>query len=143
MRGTWRPKTLRGMRSLGRRLAARLSGGDVVALVGDLGAGKTSFVQGLAEGLGVQDVASVVSPTYTLVNVYPAAGWALHHIDLYRLDSVADAQALGIDEQLGCKDAICAVEWADRAVDIIPQHAFWVRIAFAATGRLVEFSGGA
>ena len=99
-----------------RRLAARLgragAPGDVIALVGELGAGKTTFVSGLAEGLGVPRGTRVTSPTFTLINEY-AGRLPLYHIDFYRLEGGADLDELGLDEYLA-RGGVCAIEWFDR-----------------------------
>ena len=92
-------------------LAARLSPGAVILLSGTLGAGKTAFVRGLAEGLGI-DPAEVSSPTFTLVHEYRGGRLTLYHVDLYRLERAA-TDDLGLDE-LGVADGVLAVEWPDR-----------------------------
>ena len=79
---------------LARRMGSNLRPGSVIALVGELGAGKTTFVQALAEALGVIELAQVVSPSYALMNEYPAEGPPLVHIDLFRLDEPDEARAL-------------------------------------------------
>lgn len=94
---------------LGRSLAGRLAAGDVVLLHGDLGAGKTAFVRGLAEGLGV-DPDEVSSPTFTLLQRY-AGRVPLYHADLYRVSAI-EAVELGLDEVAA--DGVLAVEWAER-----------------------------
>ena len=96
--------------SLGRRLAERLEPGAVVLLYGNLGAGKTAFVRGLAEGLGASPD-EVTSPTFTLIQEY-AGPTPLYHVDLYRL-TPAEADDLGLDELLA-GDGVVAIEWADR-----------------------------
>ncbi|HSI04290.1 MAG TPA: tRNA (adenosine(37)-N6)-threonylcarbamoyltransferase complex ATPase subunit type 1 TsaE, partial [Myxococcota bacterium] len=120
--------TLAATRKLGKRLAQSLKAGDVLALVGDLGAGKTTLVQAIARALDVADPGEVVSPTYTLVNEHPTARGALIHIDLYRLTDAESAVALGLVEQLHRRDAIVLVEWADRFSELIPAHATWVTL---------------
>jgi tRNA threonylcarbamoyladenosine biosynthesis protein TsaE len=95
----------------GRDLARDLGAGDVVLLVGDLGAGKTAFVRGLAEGLGI-DPAEVTSPTFTLIQEYRGGRLLLHHIDLYRL-SPREVDDLGLDDLIA-SGGIVAVEWPDR-----------------------------
>jgi tRNA threonylcarbamoyladenosine biosynthesis protein TsaE len=98
---------------LGRSFGAQLEPGAVVLLSGELGAGKTIFVRGLAQGLGV-DPDDVHSPSFTLVNYYPAAT-PLYHIDLYRLDTGANAAyAVDLDEILQNEAAIVVIEWAER-----------------------------
>jgi tRNA threonylcarbamoyladenosine biosynthesis protein TsaE len=96
---------------LARELAATLEAGDVLLLSGDLGAGKTTFVRGLAEGLGI-DPADVSSPTFTLLHEYRGGRLALYHADLYRLDKTA-TEDLGLEET-GVRDGVLAIEWPDR-----------------------------
>jgi len=97
--------------SVGRELAATLSAGDVVLLYGDLGAGKTAFVRGLAEGLGVAP-AEVSSPTFTLVQEYRGGRVTLVHVDLYRLNDPREIDDLGLEE-IGA-DAVLSIEWAEK-----------------------------
>jgi tRNA threonylcarbamoyladenosine biosynthesis protein TsaE len=97
--------------AVARALAAELKAGDVLLLSGDLGAGKTAFVRGLAEGLGVEP-GEVSSPTFTLVHEYRGGRLTLYHVDLYRLDRAA-TDDLGLDE-LGVADGVLAIEWPDR-----------------------------
>jgi tRNA threonylcarbamoyladenosine biosynthesis protein TsaE len=99
--------------ALGARLAKRLAAGDVLWLSGDLGAGKTTFSQGLGRGLGVK--APVNSPTFVLIREY-AARLPLYHIDLYRLDNPRDIVTLGLNDYLD-GDGVCVVEWAERLVE--------------------------
>ena len=116
-----------------RRLAARLGRiarpGDVVALVGDLGAGKTTFVVGLAEGLAVPPETRVQSPTFTLVNEYQGR-LPLYHIDLYRIAATGELDELGLHEYLGGA-GLSAVEWFDRFPEVAPPSYLEVAIAFA------------
>ena len=104
-------------RALGRRLGALLQAGDFVALVGELGAGKTLLVRGAAEGAGVTDAAS--SPTFALVNLYRGGKVALQHLDLYRLAGPAELFALGFEDLLA-EPAATLCEWADRAGPALP-----------------------
>jgi tRNA threonylcarbamoyladenosine biosynthesis protein TsaE len=102
---------------LARELAATLEAGDVLLLSGDLGAGKTTFVRGLAEGLGI-DPAEVSSPTFTLLHEYRGGRLALYHADLYRLDKTA-TEDLGLEET-GVRDGVLAIEWPDRLTHELP-----------------------
>lgn len=111
---------------LGRALAARLRPGDVVALYGDLGAGKTHLVKGIAEGLGGA-AADVTSPTFTLVHEYATAP-VLVHADLYRVDGEAEAAALGLDEWMEA-GAVVIVEWPERAPGLLPADALHLHLA--------------
>jgi tRNA threonylcarbamoyladenosine biosynthesis protein TsaE len=97
--------------AVARVLAATLKPGDVLLLSGSLGAGKTAFVRGLAEGLGI-DPDEVSSPTFTLVHEYRGGRLALYHADLYRLERAA-VEELGLDE-LGVADGVLAIEWPER-----------------------------
>lgn len=102
-----------GTRAVARALAADLVAGDVVLLHGDLGAGKTVFVKGLAHGLGV-DPADVTSPTFTLVHEYAGGRLPLIHLDLYRLDR-AELDEVGLDPDLAARGVV-VVEWAERLI---------------------------
>ena len=115
-----------GTVALGRRLAGRLGVGDCVGLVGPLGAGKTALVRGLAVGLGLADERFVSSPTYVLVQEYPARV-PVYHLDLYRLsDPAAELADLAIEEMLA--DGVVLVEWADRAAAALPKPRWEVAI---------------
>jgi tRNA threonylcarbamoyladenosine biosynthesis protein TsaE len=103
--------------TVARQLAASLAPGDVLLLSGDLGAGKTAFVRGLAQGLGIGED-EVSSPTFTLVHEYRGERLTLYHVDLYRLDRAA-TDDLGLDE-LGVADGILAIEWPDRLTHQLP-----------------------
>jgi len=101
----------------------------VYALQGDLGSGKTAFVKGLAETLG--SMGAVTSPTFTLIQEYPLPqGRRLVHVDLYRIEHPHELAALGWDEMLDDPTALVAVEWADRARELIPADAVWVRFEY-------------
>ena len=97
--------------AVARELSATLRAGDVLLLSGDLGVGKTTFVRGLAEGLGI-DPREVSSPTFTIVHEYRGDGLTLYHADLYRLERAA-TDDLGLEE-IGVKDGVLAIEWPDR-----------------------------
>ena len=116
---------------LGRKLGALLLPFDFVALSGDLGAGKTLFVRGVAEGAGVPAGERASSPTFALVNVYRGGRVPLQHLDLYRLGGGAELFALGFDDLLR-EPAATLCEWAERAHGSLPAER--LEIAFATTG---------
>lgn len=111
-------------KEIGAALAGMLRPGDVVGLTGDLGAGKTRFVQGAATALDVED--PVVSPTFVLVRSYDGR-LPVQHVDAYRLGGAVELEDLGIEEVLP-SDAVAFVEWADRVVDALPPD--WLELAF-------------
>ena len=115
---------------LGRALGRLLKPGDLVALGGPLGAGKTQFVKGLAVGLGVPDDEPVTSPTFVLVREY-VGRLRLYHLDAYRLAGADELLALGLDEMLADPGAVVAVEWADRVADALPAAAWLVDLEHA------------
>jgi tRNA threonylcarbamoyladenosine biosynthesis protein TsaE len=116
-------------RRLGMRLGALLQPGDVLALSGDLGAGKTTLVQGLAQGWGSVDAVS--SPTFVLVNVYRRPdGEILHHMDAYRIDSALEAEDLDLEAMFSTGAVI--VEWAERIEDVLPGQLLWVNMKWLA-----------
>ena len=113
--------------AVGRDLASSLSAGDVVLLYGDLGAGKTAFVRGLAEGLGVARD-EVSSPTFTLIQEYRGGRLTLFHVDLYRIDDPREFDELGLDEI--AEDGVLAIEWAEKLpARLKPSRYVNVRIA--------------
>lgn len=104
-------KSAEQTKSLGRELAKKLTGGEVIALYGELGSGKTTFTQGLAEGLGITK--PTLSPTFTIRRSY-AGRLKLEHFDFYRLESLTDLNPLDLDEVLGDPKTVTIVEWADK-----------------------------
>ena len=141
---------------LGRRLGRLLGPGDVVALTGELGAGKTCLTKGIALGLGVADARAVRSPTFVLISEYSASppdsiGTAsqsqgrgrltLYHVDAYRLHGPADFEALGSAEIM-TSGAVTVIEWADRVEGALPDERLWVECSHAGeTRRTCRFSG--
>jgi len=123
-----------GTAKLGRRLAARLGVGDCVAITGELGAGKTALVRGIAAGLGLADERLVSSPTYVLVQEYPASV-PVYHLDLYRMTSpAAELGELGMEEMLA--DGVVLIEWAQRAEAALPRPRWEIAIEITSrTGR--------
>jgi len=111
--------------ALGERLARTLDPGAVVALIGELGAGKTCFIRGLVRGLGVTTGAT--SPTFVLINEYRGRV-LVHHADLYRVESLAEIVDLGLPELFAAADAVTVVEWADKLGALLPADAIRVHI---------------
>ena len=113
-------------RRFGARLAELLIPGDVVALIGDLGSGKTRWVQGICQGLGVDD--PVNSPTFTLVNEYQGR-LPVYHIDLYRLEDAAEMLTFGLEDYL-YGPGVSLIEWADRADRLLPEDYLTVNLYY-------------
>lgn len=113
-------------RNIGMRLGGVLQAGDVICLQGDLGAGKTTFVQGIAKGWGSLDPVS--SPTFVIVNVYRRADRSqLFHMDAYRLDSTPEAEELDMDSMLAQGPLL--IEWPERINGLVPKERLWVQLA--------------
>ena len=111
--------------SWGERLGMLAASGDFFALMGDLGAGKTQFVQGMAVGLGVESGTPVTSPTFTLVNIY-GGRLPFYHLDLYRLAGAEEVAGLGLEEYL-FGSGVCVVEWAERLGPELPTEHLIIR----------------
>ena len=105
--------------------AQTLVGGEILLLKGDLGAGKTHFVKGLAMGLGIDDV--VTSPTFALHNVY-FGRLTLNHFDFYRIENSEEAEMLGLNELFYDKNAVSAIEWSERVSDLLPPNCITIAI---------------
>jgi len=111
-------------RALGEHLGARLEAGSVVACIGELGAGKTCFLQGLARGLGVESM--VTSPTFVLVNHYRGR-LPVYHLDAYRTETLTELLDLGVEDLLH-GDGVTVIEWADKLLPLLPSHTITVTI---------------
>ena len=111
----------------GALLGRHVTGGSVIALVGELGTGKTCLAQGIAKGLRVPEHLYVTSPSYVLVNEY-AGSFRLFHLDLYRIDNVAQLDDIGIDEMLS-SDEVTVIEWAEKMGDVLPEERLFVSIS--------------
>jgi len=111
--------------AVAQALATVLGDGDLLVLTGDLGAGKTCFTQGLGRGLGIED--RITSPTFTLANRYHGR-LTLHHLDVYRLESVAETMDLGLTELL--EDGVTVIEWGDRIDDVLPVDHLRVTLSY-------------
>lgn len=126
---------------LARSLGELLESGDVVALMGPLGSGKTAFAKGAGNGLGVSEKTVITSPSFALVNEYDAR-LTFYHMDLYRLDGLNEILSAGLEEYLR-EDGVALVEWADRCPDIIPAWAVHVTMAISGPNeRVITFSAG-
>ena len=121
----------------GAALAAHLRGGDAIALVGELGAGKTTFVAGLARALGAE---GAHSPTFALVHAYEGGRLVVWHVDLYRIEREAELVELGLDEVIGNSRGVAIVEWADR-FDVMPRDHLRIELAHAGDERELTASG--
>lgn len=121
---SWQTHSVQETHALGEAIGRALHGGLVVGLVGQLGAGKTQLVKGMAAGNAVDDVRRVTSPTFTLIHEYPGR-LRLYHVDAYRLRSAEDLLKLGFDE-LVQPDAAVVVEWADRVRPALPPDSLWI-----------------
>ncbi|MFA5105003.1 MAG: tRNA (adenosine(37)-N6)-threonylcarbamoyltransferase complex ATPase subunit type 1 TsaE [Candidatus Margulisiibacteriota bacterium] len=118
-------------RRFAEEFAKSLKAGDVIALYGQLGSGKTTFIQGLSKGLGLSNF--VTSPSFVIINEYPLCRGkqisSFYHVDLYRLDNEEDIRDLGIEELFG-REAIVAIEWADKAPHLLPAGCKKIRFEF-------------
>ena len=110
-------------REFGLDLARRLAPGDVVALIGDLGTGKTTLTRYIAEGLGVSE--PVTSPTFTIVSEYRSGRLPVFHFDVYRLESSEELFEIGAEEYFHA-GGVCIIEWADRIADVLPDETICV-----------------
>lgn len=100
--------------------AKTLKGGDVVCLHGDLGGGKTTFVQGLAKGLGIEK--KIISPTFIIMRSYELGSKNFYHVDLYRVENERDIEGLGLLDLMENEDAIVVIEWAEKIADRLPTN---------------------
>jgi tRNA threonylcarbamoyladenosine biosynthesis protein TsaE len=122
---------------LGVKLAESLKPGDSVALIGELGAGKTHFVHGIARGLGVEG--SVTSPSFTIINIYETRDSAkLYHVDLYRIEEAGELDELGLEEYI-YSEGVTIIEWAEKAPEYLEDMRFVVRFSHESeTERRIE-----
>lgn len=110
---------------LGRLLGIAAPAGTVIALAGEMGAGKTYLAKGIAVGLGIKE--QVTSPTFTIINEYEGGRLPFYHMDLYRLSSVDEVEELGLDEYFE-GDGITVIEWPERLAEVFPQQHIWLDI---------------
>lgn len=128
-------ETPEALKDAAAELAAGLQKGSVLALDGDLGAGKTTFVQGLMKGLGFNE--PVTSPTFTLVNDYPGGRLPAWHFDFYRIETEGELDRLGWDDYLE-REGLVIVEWASRFPHLLPGDTLALRLSQEGNGRKVE-----
>ena len=133
------------MQAFANKLAKSLKGGEIIALEGDLAAGKTTLTQYLAKALGVKE--KVTSPTFVLMKVYPIRNLKseihnLIHVDCYRLDDPQELFYLGIEEYLNKKDTVVIIEWADKIKTYLKKFkkVIWIRIKIKGEERKIELS---
>jgi len=113
---------------MARTVGERLKPGDVLALSGELGSGKTCFTGGLARGLGVDEKYRITSPTFTLINEYPAR-YKLFHFDVYRLNSYSEFEDLGYEEYFS-DGGIVVIEWAEKIAQILPPETIFIQFEY-------------
>ena len=124
---------------LGEKLAEKLTGGEVIAYFGGLGAGKTAFTRGLARGLGCREI--ITSPTYTIVNEYLGGRLPLFHFDMYRLRSSDDLFDIGWEDYLD-RQGICAVEWSENVADAMEDAITITLEKLGGDSRRITIEGG-
>jgi tRNA threonylcarbamoyladenosine biosynthesis protein TsaE len=112
---------------LGAQLGRQVRPGDVIALQGDLGAGKTNFVQGLARGMDIHQ--DVNSPTFILANEYQDGRLPLYHIDAYRVENAEEARGFGLDDYLN-GEGVTVIEWAERVRAALPEDRLWIELEY-------------
>ncbi len=111
--------------SFAEKFAKELKPGTVVSLEGDLGSGKTTFIKGIARGLGLRPAEEVKSPTFVLMHIYPTE-IPLYHFDLYRLETPKELEAIGFEEFIHNPEAISCIEWGERARGMLPRASYHV-----------------
>ncbi len=117
-------------RAFGIALAKKLKPGSIVALIGDLGTGKTTLTKSIAEGLGISEM--ITSPTFTIVHEYHSGRLPLYHFDVYRVGDIEQMYEIGCEEYF-FGDGVCVIEWADLIMEIIPENAIIIRIEYGET----------
>lgn len=111
--------------ALGKEIGKAAKAGDIYALYGDLGAGKTVLAKGIAKGLGIEDVVS--SPTFTIVREYDGGRLKLYHFDVYRIGDISEMEDVGYEETF-YGDGVCVIEWAELIEDLLPQNTVRIRM---------------
>ncbi len=125
---------------IGKGIGSRLRSGDVVALVGELGAGKTQLIKGLAAGVGMRNPTYISSPSFTLINEYPGR-IPFYHIDLFRLGREKEAEELGLEDYFQ-GGGVTAIEWGDKIPSLLPKEVLFIHIDYAGKNtRFIEIIG--
>ena len=115
-------------KEIARSIGEKLRKGDILALSGELGSGKTCFTGGLARGLGVDEKYQITSPTFTLINEYPAR-YRLYHFDVYRIKDYTEFEDLGYEEYFN-GEGIVVIEWAEKIAEKLPEDAFLINFEY-------------
>ena len=123
---TLKTKSPAETKALGEKIGKKLQGGEVIALTGELGAGKTCLTQGLALGLGINPREYVTSPSFTLINEYQGR-LPLYHIDLFRLKGRGEVEELGCEEYF-CGEGVTVIEWAEKVEDLLPEEYLSIKL---------------
>lgn len=130
-------------KKLAKILANKLSGGETIALIGDLGSGKTTFTQGLADGLGIKE--KITSPSFVLMRVHPTKSGRVRqlcHLDLYRLGRINDIKEIGFEDYLTDQKTVTIIEWAERMGELSPKQKIEVKFTnLSQNQRKIEISG--
>lgn len=116
---------------LGKKIAGILKKGDILAITGDLGTGKTALVKGIARGLSIEE--HITSPTFTLVHSYKGPRLTLHHFDVYRVSDEDELFEIGFEEYI-YGDDVCVIEWADLISPMLPARTGWIRLQRTGNG---------
>lgn len=122
---------------VGEEFSMRLSPRGVVALIGELGAGKTCFIKGICKGLGVKE--RVASPSFTIINEYQGKNFKVFHFDFYRMIKPSELSEIGFDEYI-YDDGVCLIEWADRVLDFLPTKKFIINLKLGLSKNVREIT---
>lgn len=128
LKGKYDIKSVEEMQNLGRRIADNIKGGDVIALIGDLGVGKTEMTKSIAKSLGIKS--HVTSPTFTIVKDYIGDKFRLHHFDVFRMNDSEEFLDIGGMEMLD-DGSISIIEWADIIKDVLPEDTIYIKLEYA------------
>jgi len=125
---------------IGKRIGKLLRAGDVIALVGELGSGKTHLIKGLAAGVGVERSNRITSPSFTLIHEYQGR-IPFFHVDLFRLATEGEAEELGLEEYF-VRGGVTAIEWADKIAELLPKELIWISLrSLGAQTRAIRLRG--